>query len=75
VRVTFNIDADGMVGVVATASGTGSSKEMRVESSSNLSRDEVDELRFDSDGLSGEDEYLDLDDDDLVLGEEDDVTD
>jgi len=75
VRVTFNIDADGMVGVVATASGTGSSKEMRVESSSNLSRDEVDELRFDSDGLSGEDEYLDLDDDDLVLGDEDDVTD
>lgn len=48
VKVTFNIDANGMVNVVATASGTGSTKEMRVESSSNLSRGEVDELRFDA---------------------------
>jgi molecular chaperone DnaK len=45
VKVTFSIDADGMVDVVATASGTGSSKEMRVESSSNLSRDEVSDMR------------------------------
>jgi len=46
VKVTFKIDADGMVDVVATASGTGSTKEMRVESSSNLSRSEVDKLKF-----------------------------
>ena len=48
VKVTFNIDANGMVDVVATASGTGSTKQMRVESSSNLSRGEVDALRFGS---------------------------
>ena len=48
VKVAFNIDADGMVNVVATASGTGSTKEMRVESSSNLSRGEVESLRFDA---------------------------
>ena len=51
VKVTFNIDANGMVDVVATASGTGSTKQMRVESSSNLSRGEVDALRFTADSV------------------------
>jgi len=46
VKVAFNIDADGLVHVIATASGTGSTKEMRVEASSNLSRGEVESLRF-----------------------------
>ncbi len=48
VKVAFQIDADGLVNVVATASGTGSTKEMRVESSSNLTRGEVESLRFES---------------------------
>ena len=52
VRVSFGIDADGMVNVTATASETGSTKEMRVEASSNLSRGEVESLKFDS--ASGE---------------------
>jgi molecular chaperone DnaK len=46
VRVSFGIDADGMVSVTATASETGSTKEMRVESSSSLSRGEVEALKF-----------------------------
>jgi molecular chaperone DnaK len=46
VRVSFSLDASGMVNVTATASETGSTKEMRVEASSNLSRGEVDALRF-----------------------------
>ena len=89
VRVTFSIDADGMVNVTATASGTGSTKEMRVESSSSLSRGEVDALRFDDSPLGSsaassaetanahegevDDDDLMLDDDDLFL-EDDDVT-
>ena len=44
--MTFKINADGMVDVVAMASGTGSTKEMRVESSSNLSRSEVEQLKL-----------------------------
>jgi len=74
VKVTFNIDSNGMVEVVATASGTGSSKQMRVESSSNLTRGEVDALRF-TDGASAapvDPESID-DGDDLDL-ELDDVT-
>lgn len=89
VRVTFSIDADGMVNVTATASETGSTKEMRVEASSSLSRGEVDALRFDdspqgSSGASsagspgGESREVDdddpvMDDDDLDLDDDDDL--
>jgi len=53
--VTFSLDASGMVSVTATASETGSTKEMRVEASSSLSRGEVDALRFGSaEGSSGD---------------------
>lgn len=85
VKVTFNIDANGMVDVVATASGTGSTKQMRVESSSNLSKGEVDALRFTEDRSTpiidappaNDDDDLDLEldedtgssDDDLVSGD------
>ena len=71
VKVTFSIDADGMVNVVATASETGSTKEMRLEASSNLSRGEVESLRFDgseaappppSSGPLENDDDLELDD-------------
>jgi len=52
---------------VATASGTGSTKEMRVESSSNLSRTEVDELKFNHDAspLVGDPTGLPVDNDDI----------
>ncbi len=80
VKVTFNIDANGMVDVVATASGTGSTKQMRVESSSNLSRGEVEELRFSSPAEPSappppsrgdeDDLELDLEPDDVAPGAE-----
>ena len=78
VKVTFKINADGMVDVVATASGTGSSKEMRVESSSNLSRSEVDDLKFSSQAVDQADdptglpsEQDDLEPEDLLTAEAD----
>ena len=73
VKVTFNIDANGMVDVVATASGTGSTKQMRVESSSNLSKSEVDALRFTEDRATPTIDAPSADDDDdldLALDED-----
>lgn len=73
VKVTFNIDANGMVDVVATASGTGSTKQMRVESSSNLSKSEVDALRFTEDRATPIIDAPSADDDDdldLTLDED-----
>ena len=52
-RVTHLPCPYGMVNVTATASETGSTKQMRVEASSNLSRGEVESLKFDA--ASGED--------------------
>ena len=87
VRVSFGIDADGMVNVTATASETGSTKQMRVESSSNMSRGEVESLKFESasegsaDDASGAEEPDDFlqegpsfeyeDDDDFLLDDDD----
>ena len=83
VRVSFGIDADGMVNVTATASETGSTKQMRVESSSNLSRGEVESLKFDvtadsntppqseSEGSVSTDAEVNVDDD-LMLEDDDD---
>ena len=81
VKVTFNIDSNGIVDVVATASGTGSTKQMRVESSSNLSRGEVDALRFTGEDataaggpeLTDEDDDLDLELDDVLEDADDDL--
>ena len=81
VRVSFGIDADGMVNVTATASETGSTKQMRVESSSNLSRGEVEALKFDSISSAGmapsegvsEDVLSHSSDDELLLDDEDDL--
>ena len=78
VKVTFNIDANGMVDVVATASGTGSTKQMRVESSSNLSKSEVDALRFTEDRATPIIDAPSADDDDdldLALDEDTDSSD
>ena len=85
VRVSFGIDADGMVNVTATASETGSTKQMRVESSSNLTRGEVESLKFDvtsdsntppqseTEGSLTTDTDLDLDDDLLLEDDDDDL--
>ena len=49
IRVTFAIDANGIVNVTAEDSATGNARGLRVEASSNLSAGEVEELRFDED--------------------------
>ena len=47
IRVTFALDANGMVNVTAEDSGTGNARRLRVEASSNLTAGQVDDLRFD----------------------------
>ena len=81
VKVTFNIDSNGMVEVVATASGTGSTKQMRVESSSNMTKGEVDALRFSEEPAmpahdpesTDEGDDLELELDDVVEDSDDDL--
>ena len=51
VRVTFAIDADGIVKVSATDKRTGTFVDMLIEASSNLSADEVQEMKFDDLGF------------------------
>ena len=51
VRVTFAIDADGIVKVSATDQRTGAFCDMMIEASSNLSAEEVQELKFDDLGF------------------------
>lgn len=48
IEVTFDIDADGILSVSARDLGTGVSQEMRLESSTGLSRDEIDKMREDA---------------------------
>ena len=47
IRITFSIDTDGIVAVRARDEETGKETDMLLEASSNLSRDEVQRLRFD----------------------------
>jgi len=47
VRITFAIDANGIVNVTAEDSATGNSRGMRVEASTNLNAGQVEALRFD----------------------------
>jgi molecular chaperone DnaK len=49
IRVTFSLDADGIVSVTAEDVESGNSRNTRVEASTNLSKDKIDELRFDDD--------------------------
>ncbi len=51
VRVTFAIDADGIVKVAALDQRTGRSVDMLIEASSNLSAEEVQEMKFDDLGF------------------------
>ena len=47
IRITFSIDTDGIVAVRARDEDTGNETDMLLEASSNLTRDEVQRLRFD----------------------------
>jgi molecular chaperone DnaK len=77
IRITFGIDADGIINVKALDSKTGRTKGLRVEASSSLSEAQVEELRFEEDdglalaapeaGSSGRDLFAELDAEDLEL--------
>jgi molecular chaperone DnaK len=77
IRITFGIDADGIINVKALDSKTGRTKGLRVESSSSLSEAQVQELRFEEDdglvldapeaGSSDRDLFAELDAEELEL--------
>ena len=51
VDITFALDADGIVTVKAADRETGRAVDMTIEASSNLSAEEVEEMRFDEIGF------------------------
>jgi len=55
IEVTFDIDANGIVHVSAKDLGTGKEQKIRIESSSGLSENEIDQMVKDADVHSGED--------------------
>jgi molecular chaperone DnaK len=64
VEVTFDIDANGILSVKAIDKGTGKQQQIRIESSSGLSKDEVERMRRDAEAHAAEDkakrEVIDL---------------
>lgn len=55
VEVTFDIDANGIVHVSAKDLGTGKEQKIRIESSSGLSKDEIEKMKKDAEAHAGED--------------------
>ncbi|MSR64008.1 MAG: molecular chaperone DnaK [Planctomycetes bacterium] len=55
VEVTFDIDANGILNVTAKDKGTNKEQKIRIESSSGLSKDEVERMRRDAEAHAGED--------------------
>jgi molecular chaperone DnaK len=55
IEVTFDIDANGILNVAAKDKGTGKEQKIRIESSSGLSKDEVEKMRRDAEANAGED--------------------
>ncbi len=55
VEVTFDIDANGILDVKASDKGTGKQQSIRIESSSGLSKDEVERMRKEADAHREED--------------------
>ena len=51
VRISFEIDTDGIVHVTAEETETGASRDLRIEASSGLSEEEVESMRFDQLGF------------------------
>ncbi len=55
VEVTFDIDANGIINVSATDKGTGQSQQVRIESGSGLSEDEIQQMVKDAEAHADED--------------------
>jgi molecular chaperone DnaK len=55
IEVFFDIDANGILNVTAKDKGTGKSQKIRIESSSGLSKDEVERMRRDAEAHAAED--------------------
>ena len=55
IEVTFDIDANGILNVKATDKGTGKEQSIRIESSSGLSKDEVDRMTQEAEAHAAED--------------------
>ncbi len=55
VEVSFNIDANGILNVTARDKGTGKEQSIRIESSSGLSKDEIERMQRDADAHAAED--------------------
>jgi molecular chaperone DnaK len=55
IEVTFDIDANGILNVKAKDKGTGKEQTIRIESSSGLSKDEVERMRRDAEAHAAED--------------------
>ncbi|MEQ1894635.1 MAG: molecular chaperone DnaK [Planctomycetota bacterium] len=55
IEVTFDLDANGILHVTAKDKGTNKEQKIRIESSSGLSKDEVEKMRRDAEAHAGED--------------------
>ncbi len=55
IEVTFDIDANGILNVTAKDKGTNKEQKIRIESSSGLSKDEVEKMRRDAEAHADED--------------------
>jgi len=55
IEVTFDIDANGILNVTAKDKGTGKTQQIRIESSSGLSKDDVERMRRDAEAHAAED--------------------
>jgi molecular chaperone DnaK len=55
IEVSFDIDANGILNVSAKDKATGKEQRIRIESSSGLSKDEVEKMRRDAEAHAGED--------------------
>ncbi|MFB6181397.1 MAG: molecular chaperone DnaK [Candidatus Magasanikbacteria bacterium] len=56
IEVTFDIDADGILNVSAKDKGTGKEQSIRIEASSGLSEDEIEEMKEEAEAHAEEDE-------------------
>ena len=56
IEVTFDIDANGILNVSAKDKGTGKEQKIVIQSSSGLSKDEVEQMRRDAEAHAAEDE-------------------
>jgi len=55
IEVAFNIDANGILNVTARDQGTGKEQTIRIESSSGLSKDQIDQMQRDAESHASED--------------------